>query len=60
MVGECGKNSYPSKTRAEDIIRKRHRENPTIVLRAYHCGKCGFWHLTSRPDRYAKDQEGAA
>jgi len=57
MSMECKKGCYPSKTRALEVLQKRQKENPTIVLRAYHCGSCGYWHLTSKPDRYAKDQD---
>ena len=45
------KGKYPSKTRAEQVARKRMRDNRTLELRAYLRDRCGLWHLTHVPDR---------
>lgn len=51
-VDDCGKNSYPSRSFALDVIRKRMRDNHTVVLREYLCKRCGHWHITSQVDRF--------
>lgn len=45
------KGRYESRRIAEAFRLKRLRQNPTLYLRAYRCPQCGFWHLTSLPDR---------
>ena len=54
------KSAYPSKTRAELVMTKRLRDNPTLFLRCYLCKGCGKWHLTSKEDRYSRNREDAA
>lgn len=48
---------YLSQRKAMEAIRKRQRDNRTLELRAYRCPHCGYWHMTSKPDRFL--EEGA-
>ena len=54
----CPKSAYPSEARAREVAHKRMRDNRTLVLRAYYCGRCGHWHITKRPDRFGKESVG--
>lgn len=46
------KSSYRSPAKARQAIRQ-HR-NAAVRLYVYRCPRCGYWHLTSRP------QDGAS
>ena len=48
------KGSYENRTTAERFKRKRLQSNPTLDLRVYRCPECGKYHLTSKPDKYAR------
>jgi hypothetical protein len=62
LQASCNKVAYPSKRDAaakrNEILRgaytmikgkkRRRRRNRPDLLREYHCGKCGGWHLTSK------------
>lgn len=45
------KGTYDNRTTAERFKMKRLRENPTLDLRVYRCGRCGKFHLTHLEDR---------
>lgn len=52
----CTKHCYDKKgaeTALNDRLNNRchRRHNRPDFLRIYECGKCGFWHLTSKPLR---------
>lgn len=49
------KNAYPSRSMAERAMHKRMRDNRTLELRVYCCPVCGHWHMTSKQDRFSKD-----
>lgn len=51
MSGDCTKNKYSSESMARAVAHKRMRDNRTIILRPYFCGRCGHWHITKQPDR---------
>lgn len=53
------KNAYRSKPLAWAAVQKRLRDNPTIYLRIYVCSACGMYHLTSKLDKYRKDEDVA-
>jgi hypothetical protein len=47
-IGACGKVCYTSERRAMSCahaVQQRRKER----LRAYRCGRCCAWHLTSEP-----------
>ncbi len=44
----CAKTAYRSRRIAEEVLRKRTRENRTLDLRAYLCPDCGKWHLSHK------------
>jgi hypothetical protein len=48
----CSKPPY-SHARAIYLAARRSREVPTLAgtLRPYYCDACGYWHLSSSPDR---------
>ena len=53
MECTCNKTKYGSQKEADkdiDRIRKKSKRN-TIPIRSYLC-KCGFWHLTSKEDKF--------
>ncbi len=58
---QCTKHCYGSKKEADTALNHRltgrqpRRNTRPDYLRSYECGKCGFWHLTSKPDQYAPD-----
>lgn len=54
---DCGKNAYPSFAFAQDVARKRMRDNHTVVLRPYLCKRCGHWHITKQPDKFKHRHE---
>lgn len=56
-MGFCSKTPY-SHSRALELQRRRERENKTLVLRVYFCSHCGYWHLTSKEDRFKSKREG--
>jgi hypothetical protein len=48
----CTKHCYVSENEAQQAIdhcMKRPRNRPK-QLRSYECPRCGFWHLTSKPE----------
>jgi hypothetical protein len=46
----CAKLCYPSRGAAEAAIASLLRRHPEIVYkRAYRCGRCKAWHVTSTP-----------
>ena len=47
----CSKSGYQSQRIAEDHMKKRQWDNPTLDLRVYRCPDCGLWHMTHKPDR---------
>ncbi len=53
----CTKHCYADKKEADTKInelttgRRHHRRHRPDYLRSYYCGRCGFWHLTSKPLR---------
>lgn len=49
----CTKPPY-SHARAIVLARRREREVRGLVLRVYYCTDCGYWHLTSKEDRFRK------
>ena len=49
------KGIYPSESRAREVAHKRMRDNKTLVLRPYFCGRCGHWHITGQPDRFKRE-----
>lgn len=52
---QCTKHCYADKKAADSQInlltqgRRHYRRQRPKYLRAYACGKCGFYHLTSKP-----------
>lgn len=54
---DCGKNSYPSYAFAQDVAKKRMRDNHTVVLRPYLCKRCGHWHITKQVDKFRRYRE---
>jgi len=53
----CGKKRYENKKHAQTVMnfsKKQRRKN--LPERAYFCKNCGYWHLTSKPDMFAKPQ----
>jgi len=53
----CGKKRYENKKHAQTVMnfsKKQRRKN--LPQRAYFCESCGYWHLTSKPDWFAKPQ----
>lgn len=52
----CPKHRYPSKKDALTAINHRtrgHQRRAPEYLRPYACHRCGGWHLSHRPDRFA-------
>lgn len=57
-ASECRKRRYPDKKSAVSEINERttgghwrSRRNRPAFLRAYHCDRCGGWHLTHKEER---------
>ena len=48
--------TYRQATTAKNSIKKYSHRN-VIPKRAYHCKKCGHWHLTSKKNKPKLDQE---
>jgi hypothetical protein len=49
-MAKCGKVRWPTKTAALKAARKiPPTPSGLVVVRAYRCGKCKAWHLTSKP-----------
>jgi len=43
----CGKNSYPTRERAEHVAEEQMLLTPSLELTVYACMcGCGGWHLT--------------
>jgi hypothetical protein len=51
---DCLKTQYTTEDFAlSDIIRiKKKSTRDNVPKRAYFCGLCNFWHLTSQTDKY--------
>lgn len=47
-TGACPKKSYPSQQIAERQASTQMLSDFSLELNAYHCQKCGQWHLTSK------------
>lgn len=63
-LGRCGANGKvifrteaAAKKRVKEILAEETlRNNRCGYMRAFHCFRCGFWHLTSAPsDKYYKE-----
>jgi len=53
----CGKKRYENKKHAQTIMNfSKKQRRKTLPQRAYFCETCGYWHLTSKPDWFAKPQ----
>jgi len=47
-----GKRSYPDHHTAQEVLGQiwaTCKPGRRLECRAYHCGRCGRWHLTSMP-----------
>ena len=55
-MSDCNKSEYPSESRAREVAHKRMRDNKTVILRPYFCGKCGHWHITKSVDRFGRQE----
>lgn len=47
-----GKRAYPDQLTAERVLGRiwsTCKPGRQLECRAYHCGRCGHWHLTSMP-----------
>lgn len=47
-----GKRTYPDQETADEMLTRiwsRCGPGRRLECRAYHCGRCGQWHLTSMP-----------
>jgi hypothetical protein len=44
----CKKTIYNSLEEAQDMIRYINENRIVREIKAYKCGICGFWHLTSK------------
>lgn len=51
----CTKPPY-TEARAYYLKRRREREDRSLVLRVYYCPECGHHHLTSKPDRFKREE----
>jgi len=49
---KCKKVSFVDKISAEITLKQIIKNNTSENLpqRAYECNKCGYWHLTTKPD----------
>jgi hypothetical protein len=48
----CTKRGYATKREAKRVLaRQRTVMRGATVRRCYRCPQCGWWHLTSRPNR---------
>jgi hypothetical protein len=49
------KRGYWTESAAKQVIdQAKFTDSPLKPVRAYKCTHCPRWHLSSRPDRYAK------
>jgi hypothetical protein len=47
---DCRKTRYATREEALETIREMVRKYPSVVYKkAYRCGKCRAWHITSTP-----------
>jgi rubrerythrin len=54
-----GKKPYPSEAEAsvalakwvEGVQKRQNKKGKPIPVRVYVCPFCGFWHITSQPER---------
>lgn len=47
-----GKRAYLSEAAAQNVLGRiwsSCKPGRQLECRAYHCGHCGYWHLTSMP-----------
>ena len=44
-----GKSAYRSAAKARQAIREKN--GSTVPLYVYQCPRCGYWHITSQPQR---------
>lgn len=47
-----GKRGYPDRHTAQRVLSRiwsTCKPGRRLECRAYHCGRCGRWHLTSMP-----------
>lgn len=54
IMNTCTKYQYASQEEAEKHLREirakgQNSSSHVLPVRAYHCNKCPFWHLTSIP-----------
>lgn len=54
ITSGCSKRRYGSERSARQKLRelrksRRLRHSQKVEDHAYHCPKCGAWHLTSQP-----------
>ena len=55
MTEPCSQHPY-SRARAYELKQRREKANHTLVLRVYFCPECGKYHLTSKPDRFKREE----
>ena len=49
MARKCSKKRYATREEANAAIDGMARKWTIVFKKAYRCGKCKAWHITSRP-----------